>query len=249
LRETAGDIERLQALLDRSFERSGSHLRSIFTEERRVGAAELPAMLPGVQILSLATVTAACEPRVAPVDGHFYRGELWFGSSHDSLRFRNIRSRPQVSAAITRGEEFALIAHGVAHEVDLNTAELEPFRSYLREVYSGDESWDDWGADAAYARLEARTMFSFREPPLIPNHREAAPPCRGRPATPDRPSPPRPLGHRRRGWMPADEAGELIPSDERSQHRAPRARRRSPASRVAPRRRRSAPGPGARRRR
>ena len=126
-----------------------------------MGAAELPAMLPGVQSLSLATVTAACEPRVAPVDGHFYRGELWFGSSHDSLRFRNIRSRPQVSAAVTRGEEFALIAHGVAHEVDLNTAELEPFRSYLREVYSGDESWDDWGADAAYARLEARTMFSF----------------------------------------------------------------------------------------
>ena len=162
MHETPADIEALQGLLDRSFRHAGSHLRSIFTEERRVAAGELSSMLPGVQILNLATVTAACEPRVAPVDGLFFRGELWFGSSHDSLRFRNIRSRPQVSAAITRGEEFALVAHGVARAVDIVSAEVEPFREYLGDVYADNDAFDvDFVADAAYARIEAKTMFSF----------------------------------------------------------------------------------------
>jgi len=160
--ETPADIEAMQGVLARSFEHSGSHLRSIFTEERRVAAAELSSMLPGAQILNLVAVTAACEPRVAPVDGLFFRGELWFGSSHDSLRFRNIRSRPQVSGAITRGEEFALLAHGVAHEVDIASAELAPFRDYLRDVYADNDAFDiDFVAGAAYARIEANTMFSF----------------------------------------------------------------------------------------
>ncbi len=157
MHETPEDLTALQLLLDASHAAAGAHLRSIFHEERRIPAAELPALLPGVQVLNLATVTAAGEPRVAPVDGLFYRGSFWFGSAHDSARFRHLRRNPAVSAAHTRGEELAVIVHGTAHETDVTD---HPFREYCLEVYG--PSWEQWGAPAAYARIEARKMFTFR---------------------------------------------------------------------------------------
>lgn len=160
MHETEKDIRELQELLDRSYERSGEHLRRIFTEERRVPAAELPHLLTGVQVLHLATVTAKGEPRVAPVDGLFFRGRFWFGSSHDSMRFRHIRARPQVSATVTHGEPFAVVVHGIAHEVDIKAEEIRPFVDYLLEVYGSD--WSGWGRESPYARIEPRTMFTFR---------------------------------------------------------------------------------------
>ena len=112
--ETPNDLRELTELLDRSYARAGDHLRSIFTPERRIAAGELVALLPGVQVLNLATVTRACAPRVAPVDGLFYRGQFWFGSAAASVRFTHLRERPQVSATHTRGEELAIIVHGTA---------------------------------------------------------------------------------------------------------------------------------------
>jgi uncharacterized pyridoxamine 5'-phosphate oxidase family protein len=156
LYETEDDLQGLQRLLDESYARAGDHLRSVFTEERRIPAAELPDQLRGVQVLHLATVTASCEPRLAPVDGLFFRGRFWFGSSHRSARFRHIRARPQVSAAVTRGEEFAVIVHGSAHEVDTAIPETRPFRDYCIEVYG-----EDLSGSAPYARIEPATMFTF----------------------------------------------------------------------------------------
>jgi uncharacterized pyridoxamine 5'-phosphate oxidase family protein len=158
--ESDDDIRELQRLLDESHAGAGEHLRSIFSEERRVPAAELPELLPGVQVLHLATVTAKCEPRVAPVDGLFFRGRFWFGSSERSLRFRNIRARPQVSATATKGEEFAVVVHGSAHEVDLEAPENRPFRDHLAEVYGTD--WETWGSESPYARIDPARMFTFR---------------------------------------------------------------------------------------
>ena len=157
MHETPEDLAALQDLLDRSHNAAGRHLRAIFDEARRIPAADLPALLTGVNVLNLATVTAAGEPRVAPVDGLFYRGRFWFGSAHDSARFRHLRARPAVSAAHTRGEELAVIVHGVAVEVDLGG---HPFRDYCYEVYG--EGWDEFGPDAAYACIEPRAMFTIR---------------------------------------------------------------------------------------
>jgi uncharacterized pyridoxamine 5'-phosphate oxidase family protein len=160
MHETDDDLRELQQLLDRSYHGAGEHLRSIFSEERRISAFELPGLLAGVQVLSLATVTASCEPRVAPVDGLFYRGRLWFGSSDTSMRFRHIRARPQVSAAVVHGEELAVIVHGHAEEVETSSHELSDFSDYLREVYGRD--WDDWASESPYARIEPEKMFTFR---------------------------------------------------------------------------------------
>jgi hypothetical protein len=158
MHETREDLDRLQRLLDESHAAAGSHHRSIFDDEHRVGAADLAAMLTGVQVLCLATVTARAEPRVAPVDGLFYRGRWHFGSSPDSVRFRHIRRRPAVSAVHVRGEEFAVIAHGRAHELDLSAPEHDGFRHYLVEVYGGD--WAEWGGAAPYAAIEAERLYT-----------------------------------------------------------------------------------------
>jgi uncharacterized pyridoxamine 5'-phosphate oxidase family protein len=159
--ETDDDLRALQELIDASHANAGPHLRGIFSDDRKVPAAELSALLPGVQVLALATVTARGEPRVAPVDGLFFRGRFHFGSSPRSARFRHIRARPAVSATHMRGEELAIVVHGHAVEIDPRAPEHTAFRGYLNETYPG---WDeaDWTAGAPYARIEPSAMFTFR---------------------------------------------------------------------------------------
>jgi uncharacterized pyridoxamine 5'-phosphate oxidase family protein len=157
--ETVEDLCALQALLDDSYARAGEHLRSIFTAQRRIPAADLPGLLRGVQVLALATVTARGEPRVAPVDGLFFRGRFHFGSADSSARFRHLRARPAVSAAHLRGEELAIVVHGTAHEIDTSAPEHEPFRALLMETYPG---WERWASDAPYAVIEPAKMFTYR---------------------------------------------------------------------------------------
>lgn len=156
MHETPEDLRELQALLDRSYAGAGEHLLSIHTPERRLSAEGLVERLTGVCVLDLATVTASCEPRVSPVDGLFFRGAWWFGSSPTSFRFRHIRRRPQVSGAHTVGEELAVIVHGRAVEID--PVDEPGFRAYLGEVYP---DWEEWGSDAPYARIEADAMFAM----------------------------------------------------------------------------------------
>jgi uncharacterized pyridoxamine 5'-phosphate oxidase family protein len=164
--ETAADIASLQQLLDASYARIGAHMRSIHTPERRVAASDLARVLRGVRVLDLATVTAACEPRVSPVDGLFYRGRFYFGSGRESVRFRHVRARPQVSACHTIGETFATIVHGRAQELDVRSPEEADFFAYVHEVYP---DWDTWYADDTppYARIEPDVMFAYAFEPSV----------------------------------------------------------------------------------
>lgn len=159
MHETPEDIARLQALLDASHAGAGAHLRSIFADERRVAAAVLPARLAGVQITHLATVTARNQPRVAPVDGLFFRGALHVGTAPGAMRARHLRVRPQVSASIAHGEEFALVLHGRAVELDLDAPEHEALRAYYRQVYG--ETWESFRQGNPYWRLEPERIFTF----------------------------------------------------------------------------------------
>jgi uncharacterized pyridoxamine 5'-phosphate oxidase family protein len=159
MHETPEDMRRLQDLLDRSYEAAGNHLKSIVTPERRVDGERLVEQLRGVQILALATVTGDCRPLVGPVDGLFYRGEFWFGSSNESVRFAHLRSRPSVSATHVRGESFAVTVHGRAEEVELEAPEHAGFRAYCVETYG--DAWNDWAGNAPYARIRADKLYSF----------------------------------------------------------------------------------------
>jgi hypothetical protein len=164
MHESADDLDTLQQLLDESHAHAGAHLRSIFTPDRRLNAAQLSDQLVGVQILDVATVTAAGHPRVAPVDGLLYRGHFYFGSSPDSIRLRHLRTRPQVSAAHSRGEELAVIVHGTAHRIDIAGREQAGFRRYLLDTYVPrfGADWEPWvDSHGVYARIDAARMYTF----------------------------------------------------------------------------------------
>jgi hypothetical protein len=163
--ETPADIEALQDLLDRSYAAAGTHLLRIHTPERRLGAEDVVERLTGMCLLTLATVTADCRPIAGPVDGIFYRGAFHFGSSPDSVRFRHIRERHQVSATHLPGEELAITVHGRAVPIDIHAEEGSGFRNALLEVYV-PRYGPDWEQDflnrgPVYARIDAERMFTF----------------------------------------------------------------------------------------
>jgi nitroimidazol reductase NimA-like FMN-containing flavoprotein (pyridoxamine 5'-phosphate oxidase superfamily) len=166
--ETEADLAALQELLDRSFAGAGAHLLRIITPDRRLTAEQLVERLTGMRLLALATVTADGRPMVGPVDGVFHRGAFHFGSAPDSMRFRHIRARPQVSATHLPGEELAVTVHGRAVPVDVRSEEGAGLRRALLEVYVpryGPE-WEEFlDSGPVYARIDADRMFCFSAPP------------------------------------------------------------------------------------
>lgn len=174
MRETVEDLARLQALLDRSYEAAGAHLRDVITSERRLTAEQLSGRLEGMCLLALATVTADGRPISAPVDGFFYRGEWFFGSSDRSMRFVHMRKRPHVSATYLPGEELSVTTHGRAQEIDVTTHDGGGLREVLWDYYAqrfGEAASAILeGPGVAYARIQAERMFTFYLDPA-----EAAP--------------------------------------------------------------------------
>ena len=162
MRETDADLARLQALLDRSYEAAGTHLRRVITPERRLTAEQLAERLTGMCLLALATVTADGRPVNGPVDGFFYRGQWYFGSSHDSLRFRHLRRRPAVSATYVPGEELSVTAHGRAVEIDVGSHDGGGFFEGLVEYYGPRfDGAEAFIGSSAYARIKAERMDTF----------------------------------------------------------------------------------------
>lgn len=164
MHETPADLAALQDLLDRSYAIAGPHLLRIITPERRLSAGQVADRLTGMRLLALATVTADGRPIVGPVDGIFFRGAFHFGSSPDSVRFRHIRNRPQVSATHLPGEDLAVTVHGRAVPIDIHSYAGAEFRKTLLEVYVpryGAE-WEEFlDSGPVYARVEADRMFTF----------------------------------------------------------------------------------------
>ena len=160
MRESRADLEALQELLDDSYARAGAHLRSIHRPERRLGADRLCSRLQGICVLDLATVTRAGEPRVAPIDGLFFRARFVVGTPPDSLRLRHLRRNPAVSAAHSRGEELTVLVHGTAVEVDCASPDESALRDCFREAYGpGYDTFGSWGKPGIW-RIEPRFMFA-----------------------------------------------------------------------------------------
>jgi hypothetical protein len=159
--ETREDIAALQQLLDRSYAAAGSHLRSIMTPERRASAEQLVQQLTGMCLLVVATVTSDCRPIAGPLDGIFYRGAFHFGTAPDSIRYRHLLARPQVSATHLPREEFAVNVHGRAVPVEVAGG----FRETLLEVYVPryGEDWEQFlDSGPVYMRIDADRMFAFQ---------------------------------------------------------------------------------------
>jgi uncharacterized pyridoxamine 5'-phosphate oxidase family protein len=117
--------------------------------------------LTGMCLLVLATVTADGRPIAGPLDGIFYRGAFHFGTAPDSVRYRHLLARPQVSATHLPREEFAVTVHGRAVPVEVEGG----LRETLLEVYV-PRYGPDWerflDSGPVYMRIEPERMFSFQ---------------------------------------------------------------------------------------
>jgi nitroimidazol reductase NimA-like FMN-containing flavoprotein (pyridoxamine 5'-phosphate oxidase superfamily) len=164
MHETAEDLAQLQRLLDSSYEDAGPHLRRIITPERRLTADQLASTLTGMRLLVLATVSTEGRPVAGPVDGIFFRGRFYFGSSPDSVRMRHIARRPFVSATHLPAEELSVTVHGTATTIDVAQPDQAEFRRALLDIYVPryGESWEAFlDSGVLYARIDAERMFTY----------------------------------------------------------------------------------------
>jgi pyridoxine/pyridoxamine 5'-phosphate oxidase len=149
-------MDALQELLDESFARSSEHLRSIMTEPRRLTAQRLRAELPCPAVLNIASVTAAGEPRISAVDGHFYDDAWHFTTAAPSPKARQLAARPAISASYTPRDGYGVFCHGRA--VALDGADRERLRQHFVDAYGADPG--EWG-DIAYFRIDAAWLVGF----------------------------------------------------------------------------------------
>src|SRR3954452_8998260 len=112
--ETPDETAALQALLDASHAKASGHLRNIIDDDRTLTATDLVALLTGMKVLSVATVTAAGEPRISALDGHFLHGTWSFSTSRTAAKAAHLAARPATSVAHVDGEAMAVFSHGDA---------------------------------------------------------------------------------------------------------------------------------------
>ena len=146
-------------MLDLSYDRAGTHLRSIIMPERRLTVVQLAAWLTGMKIIALATVNSRGAPVIGPVDGIFYRGEFWFGTSPSALRIRHMFRNPAVSATHFEGERLAVTVHGTVHIEGVPAQLPGEFKDVCCELYG--DGWLEWAVGAVYCRIEPERMFTF----------------------------------------------------------------------------------------
>ena len=157
--ETDAEITALQDLLDRSHASSTEHLRGIIREERRLTAADLVALLTGMRVLSVATVTAKGDPRISAVDGHFLHGTWSFSTSGTAAKARHMRARPHVSVAHVDGEEMAVFSHGRVEELQESDADWDETLSHWTEHYGSSPL--SWGEKVVLYRYHPHWMVGY----------------------------------------------------------------------------------------
>jgi general stress protein 26 len=159
MRETQAELDALQRLLDRSHAQATEHLRGIINDRRTLSAADITALLTGMKVVTLATVTARGEPRVSAVDGHFLHGTWTWTTSGSSAKARHLEARPAVSIAHVDHEDLAVFAHGKAERLDASDPRWSEILSHWTAHYGGSPL--EWGDDTRLYRLAASWMVGY----------------------------------------------------------------------------------------
>ncbi len=157
--ETDDDVRALQELLDRSHGSSTEHLRSIIDDEHRLRARDLVALLTGMKVLSVATVTAHGEPRISALDGHFLHATWTFSTSGTAAKAKHLETRPAVSVAHVDNEELAVFAHGNAELLRPGEPGWDETLGHWTAHYGSSPL--DWGDDIRLYRLRPHWMVGY----------------------------------------------------------------------------------------
>lgn len=157
--ETPQELEELQALIDRSFAGAGPHLLKIMTPERRLTARQVVRYMDGIKHISLGTVTARGEPRVAPLDSYFVHGRFVASTGGRSIRLSHMRARPPVSLAHVVGDDIALVVNGRAVIIERGQPESEELDRIATRIYGSSPF--SWGEGVVFVRVEPDVMFAY----------------------------------------------------------------------------------------
>jgi general stress protein 26 len=166
MRDTDAELDALQQLLDDSRARSTGHLRGIVTAEHTLTARHVAALLTGMKVLSVATVTARGEPRISALDGHFLHATWTFSTDGGSAKARHLAARPAVSVAHVDGEDLALFSHGYA-ELLQPGPERDEVDAHWTDHYGSSPF--AWGDDIRMYRLRMTwaVAYAFRRDELL----------------------------------------------------------------------------------
>ena len=157
--ESDAEIDALQALLDASHGRATDHLRDIIKGDRVLSARDLVALLTGMKVLSLATVTARGEPRISAVDGHFLHGTWSFGTSGASAKARHLAARPAVSIAHVDHEALGVFSHGRAEVLRPEDVDHDEVLDHWTGHYG--TSPYTWGDDVRLYRYHPHWLVGY----------------------------------------------------------------------------------------
>ena len=157
--ETPEETAELQELLDRSHSGSTEHLRGIIGPTRTLRAVDIVALMTGMKVLSVATVTARGEPRISALDGHFLHATWTFTTSGTAAKAQHLARRPAVSIAHIDNEELALFAHGQVQTLHPG----EPFWDETLDHWTAHygSSPLSWGEDIRVYRFRPQWMVGY----------------------------------------------------------------------------------------
>jgi Pyridoxamine 5'-phosphate oxidase len=160
MRESPGDLEQLQALIDRSIAGAGPFLRNAFEmPERSLSAEQLVDRLQGSLTVALATTTARGEPRVAPIGALFVRAAFHVPTVAQAARTRHLAARPAASLTYFEGTELAVVAHGRMAIIGASEPEFAELDAV--QVECAGQSPTEWQGDGVYLRLDADRLFTY----------------------------------------------------------------------------------------
>jgi hypothetical protein len=164
MRETAGELDELQALIDRSHARIGAHIGDITHPDRyALSARQVVRLLDGMQTVAVAAPAPNGDPLVAPMDGWFLHGRFYFSSAGNSVRIRGLQKRPRASIAFFEGERFLINAHGPVVLLAKGDPDVGEIDEVFRKHYGG--SAFDWGEGSVYVRLDADRFLTYSRTP------------------------------------------------------------------------------------
>ncbi len=164
MRETAKELATLQALIDRSHERTKPHMRAITDPDKyALSASQVVKLLDGMKTVAVAAPAPNGDPLVAPMDGWFLHGKFFFSSSGDSIRIKGLRKRPRASIAYFDGEKFLINAHGPVVLMFKGHPDVDEIDETFKKHYSS--SAFDWSDEGVYVRLDADRFFTYSRTP------------------------------------------------------------------------------------
>jgi hypothetical protein len=165
--ETPDEVAALQRLMDASHSVATRHLRDIITDERTLRAADLVALLTGMKVLSLATVTARGEPRISAVDGHFLHATWTFSTDGGAAKAKHMQARPVVSVAHVDGEALGVFGHGRVERMAPADPDWDETLRHWIDHY--ESSPFDWGEDIRMYRFRPTWMvgYAFKRSELL----------------------------------------------------------------------------------